>query len=215
LTDPATARFADALALTVHDLAEPLREVQGFAELLERRAAERLTPEDEALVAHIQAGARRMHGLVAGLGAYVQAERTPLRSEVVDLTGLAALAGDSVEVGEIPPVRGDPALLDDMLARLVDNARKFGGDGVRIAVAGRREGEEVVVEVSDDGPGVPAGDAERVLRLFQRAHGSDEFAGAGVGLTIAAAIAQRHGGSLVLEPREGGGTTVRLCLTRA
>jgi len=100
-----------------------------------------------------------------------------------------------------------------MLERLVDNARKFGGE--TIEVRGRREGDTVVVEVVDDGVGVPQGDEERALRLFQRAHPRDEYAGAGVGLTIAATIAARHGGTLALEPREGGGTVVRVVLPAA
>ena len=199
--DLATERLADALALAAHDLGEPLREVGGFAELLERRAADRLTPEDEALLAHVLAGARRMTAIVDGLRGYLRAEREQLSSEVVELGS------------GIPPVQGDPRLLAEMLERLVDNARKFGGE--TIDVSGRREGETVVVEVADDGVGVPEGDEERVLRLFQRAHARDEYAGAGVGLTIAATIAARHGGSLALAPREGGGTVVRVVLPAA
>jgi len=201
LTDPATERLADALSLAAHDFAEPLREVGGFAELLERRAEERLTPDDEALLAHIRAGARRMDAMVAGLGDYVRAERVRLTVEAVVL-------GEGV-----PPVSGDRRLLAEMLERLVDNARKFGAQ--QIEVSGRREGDCVVVEVADDGVGVPAGDEERVLRLFQRAHARDEYAGAGVGLTIAAAIAARHGGALALERRDGAGTLVRMRLPAA
>jgi signal transduction histidine kinase len=212
LAEPATERFADALALAAHDLAEPLREVQGFAELLERRAAERLTPDDEVLLAHVLAGARRMRGLVDGLGAYVGAERARLGDEVVDLAGLA---GEGVETGELAAVRGDRALLADMLGRLVDNARRFGGEGVRVTLAGRREGDRVVLEVADDGPGIREGDEQRLVRLFQRGHARDEYAGAGVGLTIAAAIAARHGGELALERRDGGGTVVRVVLPAA
>jgi signal transduction histidine kinase len=200
LTGSATERLADALALAAHDLAEPLREAGGFAELLERRAADRLTPEDEELLAHVLAGTRRLDAMVAGLAAYVRVERIELKRE-------------AVELDDLPPVLGDPGLLADMLARLVDNARKFGAGDVE--VSGRREGETVVVEVADDGPGLSDGDRERVLRLFQRAHPRDEYAGAGVGLTIAATIAARHGGSLALERREGGGTVARVVLPAA
>ena len=210
MADPASERLADALALAAHDLAEPLREVRGFAELLERRAADRLTPEDEALLAHVLAGARRMTAIVEGLGAYLRAERIPLRPEAVEI---GALLGDGVEAGDIPAVRGDRALLRDLFAGLVDNARKFGASSV--AVSGRREGETVLVEVADDGVGVPEGDGERVLRLFQRAHPRDEYAGAGAGLTIAATIAARHGGRLAVHSREGGGTVVRVALPAA
>ena len=67
-----------------------------------------------------------------------------------------------------------------------------------------------MLEVADDGPGIPEGDEQRVLRLFQRAHPRDEYAGAGVGLTIAATLAARHGGALSLHRRDGGGTVVRI-----
>lgn len=208
--DPATERLADALSLAAHDLAEPLREVSGFAELLERRAEGRLTADDEALLAHVLAGARRMEGIVAGLGAYVRAERAELEVGAVEVADL--LRGVD-EVGEIPPVRGDARSLGDLFERLTDNARKFGA--TTVGACGRREGGDVVVEIADDGPGVPAGDEQRVLRLFQRAHARGEFAGAGIGLTVAAAIAARHAGSLAIERREGGGTVVRVRLPAA
>lgn len=212
MTGDASERLADALALVAHDLGEPLREVTGFAELLERRAEERLTPEDEELLVHVLVGARRMEAMLAGLAAYIRAERLPLRPQPVEV---AELVDDRVELGEAVPLHGDPALLGDLVARLVDNARKFGGEEVRIVVASRREDDRAVLEVADDGPGVPAGDEERVLRLFQRTHPRDEFAGAGVGLTIAAAIAARHGGALQIVRREGGGTVVRATLPAA
>jgi signal transduction histidine kinase len=210
LSDPTVERLIDALALAVHDMGEPLREAHGFGELLARRTEDRLAPEEEELLAHVLAGSRRLQGMVAGLGEYVRAERAELDVRAV---AVPDLLDEGVVVAEVPAVAGDRRLLAGLFSELVGNARKFGSSS--IAVRGWREEERVVVEVSDDGIGVPEGDRERVLRLFQRAHARDEYAGAGVGLTIASAIAARHGGVLSLHEREGGGTVVRVVLPAA
>ena len=156
-----------------------------------------------------------MDAMIAGLGEYIAAERAPMAPERLDLSELLGGRDTPVELGELVPVRGDRALVETLLSRLVDNASTFGGAGGRIVVTARREGDRAIVEVADDGPGVPAGDEARVTRLFQRAHPRDEFAGAGVGLAVAAAIVARHGGALSISRREGGGSIVRLSLPAA
>ena len=81
-------------------------------------------------------------------------------------------------------------------------------------IAARREGDRVVVEVLDRGPGVPAGEVERLKRPFTRLDEARSGpGGAGLGLAIVDRIARAHGGSLELAPREGGGLAARLSLS--
>jgi two-component system osmolarity sensor histidine kinase EnvZ len=97
------------------------------------------------------------------------------------------------------------------IGNLIDNALRYAGEPIE--VAGFREGGFAVVEVRDRGPGIPAGDAERLKRPFTRldrsrgAHG-----GSGLGLAIVERLARAHGGALELLPREGGGLVARLTL---
>ena len=114
-------------------------------------------------------------------------------------------AGDGEETME---VRGAPSELSRAVGNVVDNAARYATRQVRIQVA-RRNGR-AVVSVSDDGPGVPEADRERVFERFTRldaARGAST-GGAGLGLAIAKDIVERHGGSVTVDGAAGGGATV-------
>ena len=110
-------------------------------------------------------------------------------------------------------VRGSEDLLARALGNLVDNARKFGGPKARIVIRVREEGPRAIVSVSDDGPGIPAGSAERVFeRFFRGASSRGTTEGAGLGLAVVRAIATRHHGTIDTRPSELGGAELLLDL---
>jgi signal transduction histidine kinase len=140
----------------------------------------------------------------------------PQEAPVVDLSALvttlaeayavvAEEAGKRLEVQVAPDQRlhGDAALLRQMLANLIDNALTHGGQAVRVAL---RAGP--VLEVADDGPGVPAEERARVLRRFYRLDRSRGTPGSGLGLALVAAVAKLHGAAPVLSDAAPG-----LCVT--
>jgi two-component system osmolarity sensor histidine kinase EnvZ len=97
------------------------------------------------------------------------------------------------------------------VSNLVDNALRYAGEPVEIEL--KRNSGSAVIEVRDRGPGIPAGEAERLKRPFTRLHAARSGpAGAGLGLAIVERVARAHGGTLELAPREGGGLVARLAL---
>jgi signal transduction histidine kinase len=140
----------------------------------------------------------------------------PQEAPVVELSALvttlaeayavvAEEAGKRLEVQVAPDqrVHGDAALLRQMLANLIDNALTHGGQAVRVAL---RPGP--VLEVTDDGPGIPAEERARVLRRFYRLDRSRGTPGSGLGLALVAAVAKLHGAAPVLSDAAPG-----LCVT--
>ncbi|MEU0757295.1 sensor histidine kinase [Streptomyces albogriseolus] len=135
--------------------------------------------------------------------------------ETVDLSALASqladqhpLAARKVELtcdstGPVP-VRGNPGELERLLRNLLDNAARHAAHRIQVTV--RSEDGQGVVIVADDGPGVPAEDAERIFERFVRLDDarSRDQGGTGLGLAIARDLAQRHGGVLTLAPRTLG-----------
>lgn len=114
--------------------------------------------------------------------------------------------------GGLAPFRFAPLAIRRAVSNLVDNALSYAGGEVEIAA--RREGDRVVVEVLDRGPGVPPGEVERLKRPFTRMNEARSGpGGAGLGLAIVDRIARAHGGRLELAPREGGGLAARLSLS--
>jgi len=117
-------------------------------------------------------------------------------------------------------VKGNRELIGQTIANLVDNALKYGapkkGSSRRaeVVISGRREGDRVVLTVADRGPGIAASDRDRVLGRFVRLEGSRSREGSGLGLSLAAAVARMHGGSVEIEDNKPG-LRVRVSLPAA
>ena len=209
-----------------HELKSPLAAIRGAAELLEGP----LPDADRArFAASIGSQSRRMASMVDRLLALAEVEHRQ-RIEAPERIDIAALAREAVEeAGDhaaerqvqvrldaadgLPTVQGDAFLLRRLLANLLDNAVDFSPAGGVVEVALRREANAVQVTVSDRGPGIPDYARERVFERFYSLPRPDGGArSSGLGLNFVAEIATLHGGTVQLEPREGGGTRARVVL---
>jgi signal transduction histidine kinase len=129
-----------------------------------------------------------------------------LYDPLADDTGLAL----QIEANAALPMRGNRELLTQALANLVDNAIKYArphdtnGTPASVVVEASGDAASIRLSVSDRGPGVPAGDRERVVQRFVRLEQSRSEPGSGLGLSLAAAVAHLHGGELRLEDNEPG-----------
>jgi signal transduction histidine kinase len=101
-------------------------------------------------------------------------------------------------------VHGDPELLTQLFANLIENAITHSPAGTRISVAARSSGGEVVATVADDGPGIPAELRQKVLQRFYRMEASRTTPGSGLGLSLVDAVASVHGAALDLEDNAPG-----------
>jgi len=132
------------------------------------------------------------------------------RPERIDLLGLAVEEGarvDAVVEGRPAAVVGDERLLRRALRNLLENARRYGGGSINVAVEAGRPGGMVAVRVCDRGPGVPEPMRERIFEPFFRLPGHAEQAGGvGLGLSLVKQIAERHRGRVRCDAREGGGS---------
>jgi signal transduction histidine kinase len=113
------------------------------------------------------------------------------------------------------PVSADANLLASALTNILNNAAQYAASGKWVRVRAFAEDHDVVFEVSDRGPGLPAGDRRRVIEAFQRGTNSSSVRGAGLGLHLARRIAAAHGGAMTLDSDSGGGTVVRMKIPAA
>ncbi len=151
----------------------------------------------------------------------MEEERLLLRRESVDVGQLArrVIAGMQTRVTEHRLVddfptgallaEADPQRIEQVLRNLLDNAIKYSPGGGAIAVRGRREGDEVVVRVSDQGIGIPNGELERVFERFYRVENdvTGRQRGAGLGLAVCRGVIEAHGGRIWAESTPGAGST--------
>ncbi len=207
-----------------HDLQEPLRMVSSYAELFSERYQFTLDERGSKYLGYMVDGARRMQALVRDLLAYarVDSQGRPLEATGVarvltatlhDLSGAITEAEGTIEHGEMPTVWADPVQLQQLLQNLIGNAVKFrSGMPPRVRLTVERQGPMLAFAVSDNGIGIAPEFAERVFGMFQRLHTREEFAGSGIGLSIARKIVERHEGRIWVDTTVNGGTTIRFTL---
>lgn len=195
------------LANASHELRSPLTRMRMAVSMFATAAPERRAD----LQAEIERNVAELDALVEEvlLASRLDARQGIEPHEAVDLHGVvveeAARVGASVE-GEAAVATGDERLLRRAVRNLLENAQRYGGGDVDVSV--RRRECRVEVAVSDRGDGVPFDLRERIFEPFYRLPGHAEQAGGvGMGLSLVKQIAERHGGSVRCEPREGGGST--------
>jgi signal transduction histidine kinase len=169
------------------------------------------------MIARAESGEPRA-GMTAFDAAEIARDVGELYEPVADEKGLAL----RVEAATPAPVKGNRELIGQALANLVDNAIKYAGkaperaDGVvrEIVVTAQAEGDRIMLGIADHGPGIPAADRARAVERFVRLEQSRSLPGSGLGLSLASAVAQLHGGELRLEDNAPGLKAV-LVLPRA
>ncbi|MCA3564386.1 MAG: HAMP domain-containing histidine kinase [Methylocystis sp.] len=144
-----------------------------------------------------------------------------MRTEPVDVVALlaeecsAADAALDLRTPGLPVINGDQRLLRRLVRNLIENAERHGGGRPEVSLA--KAGEQMLkIAVADRGPGVPESERTRIFEPFYRSKGASESAGGvGLGLALVRQIAERHGGSVSCEAREGGGSIFQVMLPSA
>ena len=209
-----------------HDLRTPLTHLR---QRLERARAESHSPADYAAALDgAVAAADEMLSLFTALLRIAQIEGGARRAGFapVDLTVLlkklrevyGAVAEDDGHHLVVPdalpcPVQGDPELLFQLLANLVENAIVHTPAGTTITVTLQPDAGHAVLTVQDDGPGIPDGVRDKVFRRFYRLDASRSMPGHGLGLALVAAVAELHGGAIVMAPALPSGQGLAMTLT--
>jgi len=221
-----TERLRSTLLASVsHDLRTPLAAITGSASsLLEGEA--RLEPQARtALLGGILQEAQRLNELIANLvfATRLEAGEVALRREWTSLEEVvgSALRRAQAQLGDrrvtldvdpgLPLVDADPVLLEQAVFLLLDNAAHHTPPGTHVHVRGFESEGLPVVEVADEGPGIPAAEQQRIFERFARRSGSS---GMGLGLAICSAIVKAHGGSVRLAPGQPRGAAFQLRLPR-
>jgi len=203
-----------------HDLRAPLRHIDGYVDMLVSRCRDGLSDKGLHYVDTIAASARQMGVLIDDLLQFSRTGRAEMRRESLDmnqalqeaLTPLKeSYTGRTIEwvIGELPPVRGDYALLRQVWANLLGNAVKFTRprEAARIEISAREGDGEIIFVVSDNGVGFDMLYVGKLFGVFQRLHSQEEFEGTGIGLATVLRIITRHGGRVWAEAELNRGAT--------
>jgi CheY-like chemotaxis protein/two-component sensor histidine kinase len=215
-----------SLAGVAHELNNPLAAISGFAQLLLQSD---LPPDDRSAVETIAHEARRAARIVRGLLDYSRRQEGSAREDL-DLNELVRYIGriqrytmethgirfETILAASLPPLRADPASLEQVILNLVVNARHAllsvtpPAAPPRITVRTRADGELVIIEVDDNGPGIPPEHLENIWDPFWTTKPDGE--GTGLGLSVVHGIVIAHGGAIDVRSDPSKGTTFTVTL---
>jgi two-component system NtrC family sensor kinase len=215
-------RMKSGFVYTVsHDLRSPLTAVLGYAELLERIGP--LNDKQSEFVKRIRESVKDITELINDLLDLGRIEAGfDTRREVVRLDGVLRYTLDNlmqqakeknldIQLSispDLPPLRGNPIRLRQMLDNLIGNAIKYTPERKRISIELNAEDDQIILKVADEGPGIPPQDQPHIFDKFYRASNiSEETSGTGLGLAIVKTIVEGHQGRIWVDSSLGKGST--------
>jgi two-component system, LuxR family, sensor kinase FixL len=224
----------DFASVASHDLQEPLRKIQTFADDLAENSIATLSEENLDTLKRIQSAAGRMQRLINDLLSlsritsraqpFIQVNLNNVASEVLsDLEVRLKETGGRVDIGEIPTIEAEALQMRQLFQNLIGNALKFNSPGrapvvsvhaeliggkERLAGSSEAQAQQLCqITIEDNGIGFEEKYVDRIFAMFQRLHGRNEYVGTGMGLAICRRIAEHHGGTITAQSRPGVGST--------
>jgi light-regulated signal transduction histidine kinase (bacteriophytochrome) len=207
-----------------HDLRAPLRHINSYSAILAEECAQNLPPEALDYLERIRNSSRSMGQLIDDLLELSRISRSPMHRTQVNLSEMASEIFFRFQHQEpkrqvrliVAPdltVQGDPALLQLVLASLLDNAWKYTSQRETACIELGRDskGSEDTFFVRDNGVGFEMAYRDKLFGAFQRLHGA-EFEGTGIGLAVVMKIVKRHGGRVWAEGEVDSGATIYFTL---
>jgi len=219
------SELEDFASVASHDLQEPLRKIQSFADELKMSVGNKIDATEQDTLDRMIAAAGRRRTLINDLLAFSRVTTMARPFVPVDLNrivqevlwDLEARTRDTmgkIEVGDLPTIDADPMQMRQLLQNLIGNGLKFHASGVTpiIKISGENGGPNYRLSVTDNGIGFDEKYVDRIFTVFQRLHGRKEYEGTGIGLAICRKIAERHGGEINARSAPGAGSTFTITL---
>lgn len=212
-----------------HDLRAPVRAINGFIKVVEKKYKDQLGEEGKGLLKIVSDEALRMGQLIDDLLAFSRMRRKEIEKTNVDMTALAREAVNEslklnqekykakITLNDLPPARCDGALIRQVWVNLISNAIKFSSrkPDPAVEIGSYTEGGLNVYYVKDNGVGFDMKYYDKLFGVFQRLHSSEEFEGTGIGLAIVKRTIARHGGKVWAEAKVNEGAKFYFSLPAA
>lgn len=209
--------FAYSIA---HDMRAPLRAMHQYAETVSRDFASKVPAEARVYLSKIMVASEKLDSLIREVLVYTRVSQGRIELRPMSLERLLSevlmvhpqLNSPAVELHARLPLHaviGDETALTQAFSNLLTNATKFVPNDrkPKVEIWTELKGEKVRICIKDNGIGIPAGDRDRVFKMFERLQPEERFEGSGIGLTIVRRAVERMGGKLGVESEEGVGST--------
>lgn len=207
-----------------HDLKEPMREVNVFAQLLEREGFESMNEKQRSYLQHVASGAKRINQMISDLTEYMRSlgdeegggaknqDECDCREIVEQVLGNLKMSIDeakaTIHLGSLPKLNVSLIQMTRVIQNLVGNSLKFKGtEPLQIHISAEAQSDDWLFSVKDNGIGFEQKFSEYIFIIFKRLPGVEKTSGSGVGLAICSQIIRRLGGRIWAESEPGKGAS--------
>lgn len=206
--------------ITSHDLQEPLRTMGNYAGLLKMRYKGKFDSDADDFLEYIASGAQRLKDMIQGLLDYSQVgtqegefiefnSQEALDNALVNLHSSIEACHAEVTYHKLPTITANKDQISRVFQNFIGNALKFRKEGLqpKIHISAKKEEDEHVFSVSDNGIGLEEQYKDHIFEIFKRLHSIGEYQGTGIGLAIVKRIIEQHGGRIWVESEYSKGST--------
>jgi len=208
-----------------HDLRAPLRSIAGFSQIFEEQYLENFPDDAKHIFSQIRSSAKEMAELIDDLLLFSRLSRQKIEKSKVSMRDLFSSVFDKIvssdkknniqfTIDDLPPCKADEALIRQVVINLVSNAIKYSSktEQPKIHVGYHLKNNVTEYFIKDNGVGFDMKYENKLFKVFQRLHSSDDYEGTGVGLAIVKRIIKRHGGSIYAYSEIDKGAEFTFCL---
>lgn len=214
----------DFISFAAHELRGPITVIRGYLDVLDIEIGQTLAPDQQELLKRLIVSSNRLSSYINNILNTSKFDRRHLQLHLHEesLTSIYDTIRDDMELRassqnrllsvtippDLPTVAADRSSLSEVISNLIDNAIKYSNEGGLVAVSTNVKDNYVIVNVKDQGIGMPSNVVGNLFHKFYRSHRSREtVAGTGIGLYICKAIVESHGGKMSVTSAEGKGST--------
>ncbi len=202
-----------------HDLQEPLRTITSYIQLLQKKMSNDLDEETVEYMNFVVNASQRMRNIIISLLEYSRINREVKPFQQVQIHSVLKDVQENmflsirdnkvrIETGELPVVTADYTQITMLFQNLIGNAIKFRSEkDPQIQITAKKEGDNYVFSVQDNGIGIDPKHENKIFEMFQRLNHKEKYPGTGIGLAICKKIVERHGGSIWMSSEKDRGST--------
>ena len=218
LTDSNKALEAFSYSVS-HDLKSPIRAINNFTQIIEKRYQDKMEPDFKELLGYIKDNGQRMATIITDLLKFARLGQDKLSLETVDMNrivngtwqniGRTTTNHPVLHLSVLPKVQADASMIEQVVVNLLSNAIKYSSKKQNpvVTVWAEQTNENVTFFFKDNGAGFDMKNYQRLFGAFQRLHGASEFEGTGVGLMLVKRIIEKHGGTIAATAKVDEGAT--------
>jgi len=223
-TKTSDKELEDLVYITSHDLKEPLRMINSYIQIIEKKYINQLDENAHVYFNFVTDGAKRLQLMIDDLASYSQILRNGYKFEYIEINPLVNKIKNTVQnqfhdknpeilIDNLPQCYCNPDLIEILFKHLLNNSLKFNTTKPKVSIRYKKDLLKPAFEIEDNGIGIDKQYKDDIFKVFRKLHTINEYQGSGIGLAICKKIVEKHNGKIWFTKSKSGGTIFSFTLS--